>query len=91
VVGQTVHLTGYFGLLQVSSQAADLEEQAKLHVALEQNAFLGALFLIPFLLCALGAPIPQAIGLRRARVLSLWACIAVVLAAALMLTVSSTP
>ena len=91
VIGQTVHLTGYFGLMQVTSKAADLEQAAQLHVALDENAFVGALFFIPFLLCSLGCFVPQAIGLRRAHVVPLWACLAIVAATVLMFTMGSVP
>jgi hypothetical protein len=91
VIGQTVHLTGYFGLMQVTSQSADLEQAARLHVALDENVFVGAMFFIPFLLCSLGCFLPQAIGLRRARVVPLWSCLAIVAATVLMFTMGSVP
>lgn len=89
VIGQTVHLTGYFGLMQVTSQWADLEQAARLHVALDSNVFVGAMFYIPFLLCSLGCWLPQAIGLRRSGVIPLWACLAVIAATVVMFTLGS--
>ncbi|HEY7043858.1 MAG TPA: hypothetical protein VH419_09350 [Nocardioidaceae bacterium] len=91
VIGQTVHLTGYFALMQESSQSLDLESAAKLQIALDQNVFLGALFFVPFLLCALGCTLPQAIGLRRAGVIPMWACLALVAATLVMFVVGSVP
>jgi hypothetical protein len=91
VIGQTVHLTAYFGLMQVTASSWDLEAAARLQDSLEANAFLGALFFVPFLLGALGCTLPQAIGLRRARVVPLWACLALVAATVLMFAVGSVP
>jgi hypothetical protein len=58
-------------------------------VAAERTPFVIALF-TPFFLTLI-CPIPQAIGLRRARVLPLWACLSVVAGTVLFAVLGSTP
>ena len=91
VVGQTVHLTAYFGLLQVGATSGDIEQAARLQESLESNVFIGALFFVPFLLCALGCTLPQAIGLRRARVVPLWSCLTLVAAMLMVFVLGMVP
>jgi hypothetical protein len=89
VIGETVHLVAYFGLSQLLSAHEDLEVAAEIFVAAESNGLLLAL-IVPYLLGLL-APIPQAIALRRARVVPLWAAIAVVTGVVVLLVAGSTP
>jgi hypothetical protein len=89
IIGETVHLAGYFGSSLALSAHHDLEIAAELFVAVGMHPFMIVLF-IPFLLGLL-APIPQAIGLRRARVVPLWAALAVVAGVAVMAIAGSTP
>ncbi|MFA9429200.1 hypothetical protein [Egicoccus sp. AB-alg2] len=89
IIGQAVHLAGYFGLSLAFSAFHDLGVAAELFVATGVNSFLIALF-VPFLLGLL-APIPQVVGLRRARIIPLWAALAVVAGVAVMVIAGSTP
>lgn len=89
-LGQTVHLTGHFAMNQAFSAYHDLNTAAELMVAMEEAPFVLALFVPLYLLGFLGA-VPQAIGLKRARVLPLWACLAVIAGTVLFLMVGSTP
>jgi hypothetical protein len=89
VFGQTVHLTGYHGLLQLLSAQQDRRSAAELSLALDAQPFTAALF-VPFLLGAL-AWFPQVVALRRARVVPLWAALTVGLGTAVFLAVGSQP
>jgi hypothetical protein len=89
VVGQVVHLIGYYGLTLTALRQPDREAAAQLIVDAESTPFVIAVF-VPFffaLLCA----IPQAVGLRRASVIPLWASVAIVAATVTFLFVGSTP
>lgn len=89
VTGQMVHVTGYFGLHQVLAAQGDPEAGARVLLAVESTPFTLVIFL-PFLVGLLAA-VPQVVGLRRARVIPLWACLAVVAATVLFAVVGSTP
>jgi hypothetical protein len=89
IIGESVHLVGYFGLSLVFSAFHDPDVAAELFVATGFHPFVIALF-IPFLLGVL-APIPQVVGLRRARVVPMWAAVAVVMGVPIMVVAGSTP
>ena len=89
VIGEVVHLTGYYGLLQLLSAQPDRRSAAELGLAFDTVPFTLALF-VPFLLGAL-AWLPQAVALRRARVVPLWAALTVCLGTVLFLGVGSQP
>jgi hypothetical protein len=89
VCGSMVHLAGYPGMTLTALDVTDRTGAAEFIVATETTPFVIALF-APFFL-ALLCPLPQAIGLFRARVVPLWACLAVVAAALLSAVVGSTP
>jgi hypothetical protein len=88
VTGQVVHVAMYHAMALVASQQEDREGAAQLIVNAETTPFVLAIF-TPFFL-ALLSPVPQAIGLRRARVLPLWACLSVVVGTVFFLFVGST-
>ncbi|SFP51284.1 hypothetical protein SAMN05660464_3382 [Geodermatophilus dictyosporus] len=89
VIGEVVHLTGYYGLLQLLSAQPDRQSAAELGLAFDVVPFNVALF-VPFLLGAL-AWLPQAVALRRARIVPLWAALTVCLGTVLFLGVGSQP
>jgi hypothetical protein len=89
VTGSMVHVTGYHGSTLTALDFADRTGAAEFMVALESNGFVIALY-APFFL-ALLCPIPQAIGLFRAKVIPLWACLAVVTGAVVSAVIGSTP
>lgn len=89
VCGLMVHITGYQGGMLTALDVTDEAAAAEFMVEMGTTPFVVALF-TPFFL-ALVAPLPQAIGLRRAGVLPLWACLAVVAATVLYAVVGSTP
>lgn len=78
VLGQAVHLVAYYALNRVLAARGGRTEAAEVLIAAESDTFLLSLFL-PFFF-ALLCFIPQAIGLRRARVIPLWACLSIVAA-----------
>jgi hypothetical protein len=90
VLGQVVHLVGYFGMSEVFAAHPDLETAAELTLAAGSNAFIMALF-APLYLLGLLATIPQAIALRRAQTIPLWACLSVIAGTGLFLVTGSTP
>jgi hypothetical protein len=89
VCGSMVHLTGYHGSTLTALDMADRTAAAEFMVAMESTPFVIALF-TPFFLVLL-CPLPQAIGLLRARVVPLWACVSVVAGMLLSVFVGSTP
>jgi hypothetical protein len=89
VIGQVVHLTGYYFLNQVLARRPALTAAAEMLVAIDQHPFMVVLF-VPFLLGLL-AVLPQAVGLRRARAVPLWAAFALIGGTAVMLVTGSTP
>ena len=76
VVGQVVHL-GYWAQNLAAADFADRRAAAEFLVSMDGTPFVLATF-IPFFF-ALFAPIVQAVGLRRARVVPLWATLSIVL------------
>jgi hypothetical protein len=90
VIGQAVHLMGHFALLGASAAHEDPVVAAELYLLVEGHGFAMALF-VPFLIGLL-AIIPQAVGLRRARVIPRWAALAVGAGVASMIVAGgSTP
>jgi hypothetical protein len=89
VCGSMVHLAGYHGATITALDMADRTAAAEFMVAMETTPFVIALY-APFFLTLL-APLPQAIGLRRAGVVPLWACLSIVAATVLFVVVGSTP
>jgi hypothetical protein len=89
VVGATVHVTGYYALSQVLSQQGDLQAAGRLQIDMEELPFTLALF-APFFLGIL-CTIPQAVGLRRARVIPLWACVALIAGTLMFMVAGSVP
>lgn len=89
VIGQVVHLQGYFGVAQVASGQPDLTAAATFWQDLSGTPLAAAMF-APYLVgMALAAPV-QAVALRRARVLPTWAMVLVIVATALMAVVGSS-
>jgi hypothetical protein len=90
VIGQAVHLMGHFALLGAFATHEDPAVAAELYLQVEEYGFALALF-VPFLIGLL-AIIPQAVGLRRARVIPIWAAVAVGVGVVSMLVAGgSTP
>lgn len=89
VCGSMVHITGYHGSVITALDVADRTAAAEFMVAMETTPFVIALY-SPFFL-ALLSPLPQAIGLLRAKVIPLWACLSVVAGTVLFAGVGSTP
>lgn len=89
VIGGTVHLTGYYGLLQLLSAQSDRQSAAELGLAFDAVPFNAALF-VPFLFGAL-AWLPQTVALRRARIVPLWAVLTVCVGTVVFLGVGSQP
>ncbi len=89
-LGQAVHLIGHFATSLAAAAAEDHTAAAELMLAVENEPLVLALF-VPLYLLGLLAAVPQAVGLRRARVVPLWACLAVAAATVLFLVAGSTP
>jgi hypothetical protein len=89
VFGNAVHLMSYNTMSLVF--AGHHHEPAVMDVwmSAETVPFFAALF-APYVLGLL-APIPQAIGLRGARVIPLWACLAIIAATAILVALGSYP
>lgn len=88
-LGTMVHIMGYHGMSLVALDVPDRAAAAEFMVAAESTPFVIALF-TPFFLTLL-CPIPQAVGLLRARVIPLWACLSIVAGTILFAVVGSTP
>jgi hypothetical protein len=88
-LGLMVHFTGYYGGTLAALDAADQTAAAEFMLASEQTGLMIAFF-TPFFFTLI-APIPQAVGLWRARVLPLWAMITVIVGAVVLAFVGSTP
>ena len=89
VTGQMVHLVVEFGLNQALAGQVDSGTAADVVTALQSAPFNLVLFL-PFLVFPL-AWVPQVVGLRRARVVPVWALLAVLASVALIVVVGSQP
>jgi hypothetical protein len=89
VLGHMVHLQGYYATNLAVAPFADQPWAGELMIALENEPFGLALFL-PYLIGWLGV-LPQAVGLRRARVIPTWALVSVVAGTLVFLVVGSTP
>jgi hypothetical protein len=89
-LGEAVHLAGYNAMSLAFSAHDRPEIAAELMLAMESEPFVFALF-IPLVLVGFLSAIPQAIGLRRARVIPLWACLAVIAGTSLSLALGSYP
>jgi hypothetical protein len=89
VGGSMVHLAGYHGMTLTALDLADRPAAAEFIVSSSATPFVVALF-TPFFLTLL-CPLPQAVGLLRAGVLPLWACISVVVGTVLFVGLGSTP
>jgi hypothetical protein len=87
--GQMVHVMSYYGLFLAAVRQDNHEAAAQLIVGAESTPFVLSIF-APFFLGLL-CSVPQAVGLRRARVVPLWACLALVTATAFFLFTGSTP
>lgn len=85
-VGQVVHL-GYWGQNLAGAGFSDQRAAAEFLVFLDGTPFVLATF-VPFLIGLL-APIVQAVGLRRAGAVPLWAALSIVAAAVLALAVGN--
>ncbi|WP_324273544.1 hypothetical protein [Blastococcus brunescens] len=89
VLGHMVHLQGYYATNLAVAEFAGQPWTGELMTALEREPFSLALFL-PFLVGWLGF-VPQAVGLRRARVIPTWAMASVVVGTVVFLVIGSTP
>lgn len=89
VLGHMVHLQGYYGTNLAASDFAGQPWAGELMMAMEREPFSLALF-VPFLVGWL-ATLPQAVGLRRARVVPIWAMASVAVGTLVFLVVGSTP
>lgn len=86
VVGQVVHL-GYWAQNLAGADFSDQRAAAEFLVYMDGTPFVLATFM-PFLVGLL-APIVQAVGLRRARVIPLWATLSIAVAAVLAIAVGN--
>lgn len=86
VVGQVAHL-GYWAQTLAAADFADQRAAAEFLVFLDSTPFILA-FVVPFLLGLL-APAVQAMGLRRAGVVPLWATLAIAAAVVLALAIGN--
>ncbi|WP_137159788.1 hypothetical protein [Blastococcus sp. CCUG 61487] len=89
VLGHMVHLQGYYATNLAAAEFAGQPWTGELMMALEEQPFTLALF-VPFLVGWLAA-VPQAVGLRRARVIPTWAMGSVLAGTLVFLVVGSTP
>lgn len=89
-VGQFAHLMGEFATTQALAASADPASAARISSELDGNTLANAL-IVPYLLGVLLAPAVQAIALRRAGVVPLWAMVAVLAGAAVMVVGGSSP
>jgi hypothetical protein len=88
VFGGAGKLGGFNTMASLLAPHYDTSVAAEVWLATDSHPLVIALFL-PYLLGLL-AVIPQAIGLRRARVIPLWACLSVVTGAVLFIVLGST-
>jgi hypothetical protein len=88
-LGTMVHILGYHGLSLVALDVPDRAAAAEVMVAAESTPFVIALF-TPFFLTLI-CPLPQAVGLFRARVVPLWACLSIAVGTVLFAVLGSTP
>ncbi|MFP5372965.1 MAG: hypothetical protein ACLGI3_19795 [Actinomycetes bacterium] len=86
VVGQVTHL-GYWAQTLAAADFADQRAAAEFLVFLDGTPFVLAVF-APFLLGLL-APVVQAVGLRRAGVVPLWATLSIAAAVVLALAIGN--
>jgi hypothetical protein len=89
VFGGAAKLSGFNAMASVLSEHHDLPGVTEIWLAADTNPLVIALF-VPFLVGLLAA-IPQAIGLRRAQVIPLWACLLAVAGVVLFLAFGSYP
>ena len=90
VVGQFVYLLSWFGVSQVFSAQPDLRVPAEILVDWQDNTFSMAVF-APYLIGTILAPAVQAVALKRARVIPLWALLAVLAATLVLAAIGSAP
>lgn len=88
VLGQMVHLSAYYGL-QLAYAGDGAVDGWQVDQALQVVPVFTAA-LAPFFLSFL-APVVQGVGLRRAKVVPLWAMMAIVASAVVILVAGSTP
>jgi len=89
IVGQVVHLVGYYAHQLLFASAIDPAIGLRVANALEEQAYFAVLF-IPFFFAYL-AYVPQTVALRRARTIPLWTMIVALAATVLFLGLGSTP
>jgi hypothetical protein len=90
VVGQFVHLSGYFGTMQALAQQSDLAVAAEMADAQATGGFASVLF-APYLIGLILAPLFQSIALVRAKVLPVWAMVSVIVGQVVFTVLQSTP
>ena len=88
VFGQTVHLVGYYAHQLLFATDVEPAVGSQISTALESQPYFTVLF-IPFFFAML-AYIPQAVGLRRAKVIPLWATVVVIATTVMFAVVEST-
>lgn len=86
VIGQIAHCMGYFAPIQAYA-GGDHELGAQAQIALNSDLYGLAVF-VPYLIGIMLFPPAAAIALRRARVLPLWAMVAVIAGGALFLAMA---
>jgi hypothetical protein len=89
VFGQAVHLVGYYAHQLLFATDIEPAVGSQISTALESQPYFTVLF-IPFFFVML-AYIPQAIGLRRAKVIPLWATLVVIATTVMFAVIESTP
>jgi hypothetical protein len=89
VVGVAVHMYGYFGQSLAALEVTDRAAAADLILTGDGVPIVIALF-VPYFLAFL-CVLPQAVGLFRAGVIPLWACLALGAGTVLFLLLGSTP
>jgi len=89
VFGQVVHLVGYYAHQLLFATDVEPAIGARVGEALESQTYFAVMF-VPFFFSLL-AYIPQAVGLRRAKVIPLWAAIVVIAATVTFAVLGSTP
>lgn len=77
LIGQVVHLVGYYAVSLGAAKSGDLELSAALLDDIASTPLAAALF-VPYLLGIVLGPLVQAVALKRAKVIATWGMVAVI-------------